>query len=457
MKKTVLTITTIVVASLGFAQKAKVVSAYNYNKAFERSLKCSELVDGLAAINEAINDAEAQTWAKTWYYRGNLYFNVLASKTSKESCVSLDADALEKCTDSYMKAMVLNFHDPELKKLDLEKEEDVMKFFMALQNQSKVDDEMYTMDIIGRKIPGLAGEYSIKGGNQFDDKNYKGAQESFGKSMMLSQLSGKMDTSMMFNIALAAYAGEDFEIAKQMYDALIMLKYVGTKRKKGAICQDGTTSSSTENGACSSHGGVKNWTFDNGDGPILYLRMANIYKSEGDTNKAKEYIKKGRVAYPDEYSLIAYETDIYLAEKNYKEALNGINQAISSDPSNHLLYFNRGVIYENLNREDDAVQDYKKAIELKSDDYNSYFNLGAYYYNKGAEKINEANALPYSETKKFEAMKLEAKKLFELGMPSLEKANELNPKDVDTANMLIKVYTQTEQYDKAKAIKAKYQ
>ena len=79
MKKTVLTITTIVVASLGFAQKAKVVSAYNYNKAFERSLKCSELVNGLTAINEAINDAEAKEWAKTWYYRGNLYFNVLAS------------------------------------------------------------------------------------------------------------------------------------------------------------------------------------------------------------------------------------------------------------------------------------------------------------------------------------------------------------------------------------------
>ena len=31
------------------------------------------------------------------------------------------------------------------------------------------------------------------------------------------------------------------------------------------------------------------------------------------------------------------------------------------------------------------------------------------------------------------------------------------PEDIDTANMLIKVYTQTEQYDKAKEIKAKYQ
>ena len=225
MKKTVLTITTIVVASIGFAQKAEVVSAFNYNKAFERSLKCSELQNGLASINKATEDVTTKEWAKTWYYRGNLYFNVLASKTSKESCISLDVDALEKCTDSYMKAMVLNFQDPELKKLNLEKDEDVMKFFMAIQSQAKVDDEMYTADIIGRKMPGLAGEYGNKGITEFQNKNYKGAQESFGKSMMLSQFTGKMDTMMMYNTALASDLAGDNATAKQMYDGLIMLKY----------------------------------------------------------------------------------------------------------------------------------------------------------------------------------------------------------------------------------------
>lgn len=422
MKKTVLTITTIVVASLGFAQKAKVVSAYNYNKAFERSLKCSELVDGLAAINEAINDAEAQTWAKTWYYRGNLYFNVLASKSSKESCVSIDADALEKCTDSYMKAMVLNFQDSELKKLDLEKEADVMKFFMALQNQSKVDDEMYTMDIIGRKIPGLAGEYGNKGIAEFQSKNYKAAQESFGKSMMLSQLSGRMDTMMMYNTALASDLAGDNAAAKQIYEGLIMLKY----------------------------------NVD-GNGPNLYMSLSKIYKKEGDNAKAEETIKNGRKAYPNDYNLIVTELDSYLASGKHQEALSNLDLAITNNPKNEVLYFARGTVYENLKNEEKAVADYKKAIEIKPDYYDAHFNLGAYYYNKGAEKINEANALPYSENKKFEAMKLEAKKLFETSIPSIEKANEINPKDVDTANMLIKVYTQTEQYEKAKAIKAKYQ
>lgn len=30
-------------------------------------------------------------------------------------------------------------------------------------------------------------------------------------------------------------------------------------QRTGAVCNDGTTSSATGSGACSSHGGVKNW------------------------------------------------------------------------------------------------------------------------------------------------------------------------------------------------------
>lgn len=421
MKKTIFTLTTLAVTSVGFAQKAEVVSAFNYNKAFERSLKCSELQNGLASINKATEDATTKEWAKTWYYRGNLYFNVLASKSSKESCANLDADALEKCTDSYMKALTLNFQDPQLKSLDLEKEADLMKFFSAIQSQSKVDDETYTMDIIGRKFPGLAGEYGNKGIGEFQSKNYKAAQESFGKSMLLSQFTGKMDTMMLYNTALASDLGGENETAKQLYDALIMLKY----------------------------------NVD-GNGPSLYRSMANIYKKEGNDAKAQEYIKKGRSAYPNDYNLIVTELDGYLASGKHAEALENLNLAITNNPKNEVLYFARGTVYENLKQQDNAIKDYSKAIELKPDYYDAHFNLGAYYFNSGAEKINEANKLPYNETKKFDALKAEAKVLFEKAIPSIEKAHELNPADVDTANMLIKVYTQTEQYDKAKALKAKF-
>lgn len=420
MKKYFLILTAIATTSVAFAQKSKVVSAYNYNKAFTRSQKCDELKDGLEAINAAKDHEQTKSWAKTWYYRGNLYYNVIAS--GKEECKSIAPEALDECTDSYMKALVLNFDDPELKKLDLEKQEDVMKFFTALQSQSKVDDELYTADIIGRKFPGLAGEHANKGISLFEKKDYKGAQESFGKSLMLNQMTGKIDTMMMYNMALASEYGEDFDAAKQIYDGLIMMKYnVG------------------------------------GAGPDLYRSMSRIYKNEGNDDKAMEYIKKGRKAYPNNNNLIVEELEDYLKNDRHEEALSSLNVAITNDPNNAVLHFAKGTVHESLKQEADAIASYKKAIEINADYYDANFNLGAYFFNKGADKINQANDLPLSEAKKFDALKAEAKVEFTKAVPYVEKAHSLKPEDVDTGNMLIKLYTHTGDYAKAKEVKAKYQ
>ncbi|MCB0401770.1 MAG: tetratricopeptide repeat protein [Flavobacteriales bacterium] len=422
MKKSVLTITAIALASITFAQKAKVVSAYNYNKNFARSGKCSELKDGLDAINEAIEHDQTKSWAKTWYYRGNLYYNILA--TNNQECKSLDAEALEKCTDSYLTALVYNFKDPELQKLDLKKEDgsDIMKFFTALQNGSAVDDETYTGDIMGRKFPGIAGEYANKGIKQFGEKDYKGAQQSFGTSMMLNQFTGKIDTMIMYNTALASEYAEDFDAAKQLYDALIAMKY----------------------------------NVD-GAGPDLYRSMSRIYKNEGNAEKAADYIKSGRKAYPDNNNLIVDELEGYLSSGNHEQALANLDAAIANDPSNVVLHFARGTVYENLKQPEKAIENYKKAIELDANYYDANFNLGAYFFNNGADKMNAANDLPINEAKKYEALKKEAKAEFEKAVPYVEKAHELKPDDADTGNMLIKLYTHTGQYDKAAEIKKKYQ
>lgn len=422
MKKYILIITAIATTSAVFGQRAKVVSAYNYDKAFARSGKCSGLKDGLEAINLAIEHEQTKAEAKTWYYRGNLYYSIIASKD--EACKVLSDDALSNCTDSYLKALVLNFQDPELKKLDLQKEDgsDLMKFFTALQNNSRVDDEVYTHDIMTKKFPGLAGEYANRGIQNFTKKDYKGAQESFGKSMLLSQFSGKMDTMILYNTALASEYAEDYDAAKQLYDALIALNY-----------------------------NIE------GNGPDLYRSMSRIYKKEGNKEKAMEYIKKGRIAYPENNNLIVEELEDYLQSGNSEKALENLNVAIANDPANSVLYFARGTVNENLKQTEKAIADYKKALEIKPDYFDAAFNLGAYYFNAGADKINDANKLPLNEAKKYDALKLEAKTEFEKAVPFIEKAHALNEADTDTGNMLIKLYTHTGQYDKVKEIKAKYQ
>lgn len=422
MKKYILILAAAAITGGVSAQKNKVVSAYNYEKAFIRSGKCKELVSGVEAINLAIKHDQTKNWAKTWYYRGNLYFNIIASKDKE--CKVIDVDALDKCTDSYLKALVFNFEDPELKKLDLKKEDgsDLMKFFGALQNNPKMDDDSYTGKIMGRKIPGLAGEYANQGITKFGSKDYKGAQEDFGKSMMLSQLTGRLDTMLMYNTALASEYAEDYETAKQVYDGLIMMKY----------------------------------NVD-GAGPDLYKSMSKIYKKEENNEKAAEYISNGRKAYPDDNSLLVLELEGFLQSGNNDQALANLNTGITNDPTNAVLYFARGTVYENLKDQDNAVADYKKAIELNSDYYDASFNLGAYYFNAGADKINESNKLPLSKVKEYDAFKAEAKKYFEAAVPHIATAHRIKPGDGATGDMLINLYTQTGQYEKAKEVRAKFE
>jgi tetratricopeptide (TPR) repeat protein len=420
MKKLILTLTAIVTISSVFAQRNKVVAAWDYEKAFLKWGKCTDLKKGLDAINSAIENEKTKAEAKTWFYRGNLYFNLLVSKD--KNCKALEADALTKCTDSYFKTLVLNFEDPELKKLDLDKEEDLMKFAGAMQNQSPIENPEYTGKIIMMKFPGLASEYANKGIKEFTAKDYKASQKSFGKSLMLGSFSGRMDTMVMYNTALASEYAEDYDAAKELYDGLIKLKY----------------------------------NVDN-NGPNLYAAMAKIYNKEGDEEKAMEYIKKGREAYPNNNNLLVSELDYYLRTGNHAEAIDNLDIAIAADPNNATYYFARGSVYDNLKHTDKAVADYKKAIEIQPEYFDANFNLGAFYYNMAADKINEANKLPLDATKKYNALKAEAKNDFASAVPYIEAANKAKPDDIDTANMLIKVYTQTGQYDKAKEIKAKYQ
>ncbi len=46
--------------------------------------------------------------------------------------------------------------------------------------------------------------------------------------------------------------------------ALFMLIFLtcGTRKRDGAKCWDGTRSYATGRGACSHHGGVRNWTYE---------------------------------------------------------------------------------------------------------------------------------------------------------------------------------------------------
>ena len=72
--------------------------------------------------------------------------------------------------------------------------------------------------------------------------------------------------------------------------------------------------------------------------------------------------------------------------KRWNEALNAYNKAIELNPNDASAYNNRGLAYDNLDKNDLAIADYEKAIELNPKYRDAFNNIGNSYGRRGYYK-----------------------------------------------------------------------
>jgi tetratricopeptide (TPR) repeat protein len=72
--------------------------------------------------------------------------------------------------------------------------------------------------------------------------------------------------------------------------------------------------------------------------------------------------------------------------KRWNEALNAYNKAIDLNPNDASAYNNRGLAYDNLDKDDQAIADYDKAIELNPAYGEAFNNLAKTYGRRGYYK-----------------------------------------------------------------------
>ncbi|MFM8316807.1 MAG: tetratricopeptide repeat protein, partial [Bacteroidota bacterium] len=187
----------------------------------------------------------------------------------------------------------------------------------------------------------------------------------------------------------------------------------------------------------------------------VFVELARLSKIAGDTAAALTYLQQGRSAHPNDIGLVIDELNIYLIQGKQEMAIEKLTAAIALDPSNVNLYFARGTAYDNTKKSDLAEADYQKAIEIKADYFDPYYNLGAMYFNAAAELANQADKIPFSKQKEFEAADAKAKAAFEKAKPVLEKAHELQPDDNNTMISLQQLYARLKMNDKMLEMKKK--
>lgn len=388
-------------------------SSLNYYK-YQEYDKAKEFIDF------CINCDKNKTDPRVWYYRGLIYQAIHVDKKYK----SLDPDAADKAFEGFKKALLYNFIDPSLQNLDIEnKQEDLLKFYNALKDmKTKYTDQEITVDIIMNQFPLLANIFVNKGIDAYQNlKEYEKAYKYFGNSLFVSGMSGKIDTPVIYYAGLAAYKAKKFKEAKELFQTTIKLNYGANNDEK-----------------------ANNYYF-----------LADVYKQLGDTAKYIETLKKGIEKYPANNNILVVELiNYYLQTKQAGEAKNYLEIAIKNDPENATYYFALGTIYDNYDKNYDKAEEYYlKALSKKSDVFDYNYNLGALYYNKAADLYKMAN--DEVDNNKYKQLKTQADETMKKSIPYLEKALELDPKNLQTLESLKTAYYRTGMTEKYEQIKEK--
>ena len=181
--------------------------------------------------------------------------------------------------------------------------------------------------------------------------------------------------------------------------------------------------------------------------------MSESMIDQQENERALDYLSIGRKKYPTNEILLNTEINLYIKLNKLSDLIVKFTEAIELDPVNSMLYFNRGIIYDQEKDTENAEKDYMKAIELNPLYFEANYNLGALYFNLGVETIKKANATSNNNTHR--KLKKAAESLFAKALPYMQAAHQIDAKDENTMISLKQLYYRNGDYAKSDEIKKK--
>lgn len=140
----------------------------------------------------------------------------------------------------------------------------------------------------------------------------------------------------------------------------------------------------------------------------VYANLAEVNLAAKDTVAAKKFLEDGFAKYPENVQVMTSLINLYIATKeDPKKLIDLLDLAKKQMPDNPSLYYVEGDIWAKLKNYDNAVAAYAKCAEVSPKYEMGYYGEGVMWYNRALEIQEEANALPYSEYKKYDALQEE--------------------------------------------------
>jgi len=416
MKKSILAVALIGATSLSFSQRSEIRDAESAveDKNFKEALTQLDIAKPLLAD-------EKDKWVVRYHLAKAKTHGNLASTKSGDEMIS-DMDTALKSVESVLA-------------MENDNEE-------ALAYQNKLRQTMVQTAIDGQNN----GDFDI-------------AEKLLYKTYELD----RNDTVMLYYAASAAVNGKIYDKALNHYQKLLDMRFDGATEQFVAINIETGEEEIFESKNMRDIA-IKTGEYSdpsNKKTPPLTGEIAKnitlIYIQEDQPDKALEAIKKAKEENPDDVSLLQAEADLYYRIGKIDKYDEMMKQVVKMDPENPSLYYNLGVASEQLGDEKSSKEYYKKAIELDSEMVNAYINLAALTLNKERDIVEEMNSLGNSraDNKKYQELNKEKKQFYKDALPYLEKASELDPKNMSALQTKLNIYYQLEMNEKAKALQEK--
>ncbi len=206
----------------------------------------------------------------------------------------------------------------------------------------------------------------------------------------------------------------------------------------------------------------------------VYENMYKIYADE-DPEKALKVLTEGREKYPESEALLIAEINYYMSNNKLDELVGKLEKAIEMDPTNTSFFLALGSTYDNLtqrelkagNKEksneyfEKAKEYYNETLKVDENNSSAVYSTGALYYNRAASMLTELIALEeqgdYSKAAmaKQTAMRADILKEFENALPYFQKAEKLNPSDMNTLLALKEIYARKDDFEMSKVFKTR--
>lgn len=325
MKKIALLLGLSLIISMSFAQNFERTSAYNYNRD-------GKLDKAKESIDKASVHAKTSVDAKTWLYKGMIYYNIAQSPLPAYN--ELDTNAAKVAYEALVKAKELDVKGKLTKDIDL-------------------------------NLGNLVNVFYQKGGEKFNTGDFSSAIEDFEYAFKIAEVAGKFDTVAAFNIGMAGVKGDNPKVAAEYLQKCIDVDFADPRVYmfyNRSAKQLGDTTRALE---IIRQGREK---FPNE--MSLLLEEAQLYLESGETVKLQQSLLKAIEKDATNSNLLFLLGKTYDDQKDYDNAELYYGKAAEAQPDFFEAYYNIGAIYVNK-----AAELQAKASELPLDAQKEYDEL----------------------------------------------------------------------------------